>query len=312
MNKQVTDTILMVRPVDFHFNHETAKNNYYQKNDVDSSEMTINELATKEFDSFVDTLRSKGINVIVVDDLADPVTPDSIFPNNWVSFHEDGSVGLYPMFAENRRLERRSDIIETLRDEGFKVSQIKDLTEAEMDGEYLEGTGSMVLDRENKIAYAAISVRTSKEVLKDFCKGFGYEAVDFVAYQTANNQRLPIYHTNVMMCVADQFAILCANAISDMVERDKVIDRLEITGKELVYISERQKYNFAGNMLQLANADGDKFTVMSSAAYESLSEDQIEIIKKYGGIIHSSLSTIERLGGGSARCMMAEVFLPRN
>jgi len=301
----------MIRPVDFHFNAETAKNNYYQQNVKDFDGKTPNELAAQEFDDFVEVLRANGIDVMVVDDLLDPKTPDSIFPNNWVSFHQDGRIGLYPMFAVNRRLERRMDILESLREKNFDINEIVDLTESEESDKFLEGTGSLVLDRENKIAYAAISVRTDKDVVDDFCAAFGYEGVVFTANQTVDGNRLPIYHTNVMMCVADKYAVVCADTIDDETERKHLIDRLVSSGKEIVYLTEKQKHHFAGNMLQLANKSGETFTVMSSAAYNSLTDSQLTQLKKFGGIIHSSLSTIEQLGGGSARCMMAEMFLPK-
>jgi len=311
MSKQYTDTILMIRPVDFHFNAETAKNNYYQEDVKDFDGKTPNELAAKEFDDFVDVLRGNGIKVIVVDDLAEPKTPDSIFPNNWVSFHQDGRVGLYPMFAVNRRLERRTDILENLSSDNYLLNELVDLTDAESEDKFLEGTGSLVLDRENKLAYAAISIRTDQDVLDDFCKAFGYEGVSFVANQTVDNKRLPIYHTNVMMCIADKYAVVCADTIDNESERKYMIEKLESSGKEIVYLTEDQKHNFAGNMLQLGNDEGQTFTVMSSAAFNSLEQAQLDQLKKYGGIIHSSLSTIEQLGGGSARCMMAEMFLPK-
>ncbi|MFT4660595.1 MAG: hypothetical protein ACI8XB_000863 [Patiriisocius sp.] len=301
----------MVRPVNFYFNAETAKNNFYQKNEGDFTVQSANELAEREFDDFLEQLQSNGINVIVVDDLLDPETPDSIFPNNWVSFHQDGRVGLYPMFAENRRLERRTDILEMLRSEGYEINEIVDLTEAEEEGRFLEGTGSMVLDRVNKLAYAALSLRTDKAELEQFCDAFGYEAVPFVANQSVEGQRLPIYHTNVMMHVGDKYAVLCADTIDDKEEKNLVISKLEKSGKEVILISEEQKNNFAGNMLQLNNHKGEKFTIMSTAAYNSLDVGQLNKLKNFGGIIHSSLTTIEQLGGGSARCMMAEMFLPQ-
>lgn len=308
--RQSTDTIMMIRPVRFRMNEQTAVNNYYQKVLDGLTADEIQEKALAEFDDFVEKLRQKGVNVIVIDDTLDPDTPDSIFPNNWISFHDDGRIGLYPMFAENRRLERRSDIIEKLREQ-FSVSALVDFTEFESSDIFLEGTGSMILDRPNKIAYAAMSERTQEQPLDEFCEAFGYEAVKFVANQDVDGKRLPIYHTNVMMCVADEFAILCVDSIDDQNERKAVIDRLEATGKEVIPISEDQKHHFAGNMLQVRSADDKRYLVMSGAAYQSLNEDQISRIEKYCPIIHSSLDTIEALGGGSARCMMAEVFLPK-
>lgn len=308
--RQSTDTIMMIRPVQFRMNEQTAVNNYYQKVIDGLTPEDVQEKALKEFDTFVEKLRDKGVHVIVINDTPDPSTPDSIFPNNWVSFHDDGRVGLYPMFAENRRLERREDIIETLKKD-FDIKEVIDFSSHEAESKFLEGTGSMILDRPNKLVYAAISERTQPDVLDDFCAKFGYKAVKFVANQTVDGKRLAIYHTNVMMCVADDFAILCADSIDNKEERKAVIDSLESTGKEVITISEEQKHHFAGNMLQVRVKDDQRYLVMSGAAYQSLNQEQIDRIERYCPIIHSSLDTIEALGGGSARCMMAEVFLPK-
>ncbi|WP_375559596.1 citrulline utilization hydrolase CtlX [Bernardetia sp. OM2101] len=311
-NQQSTSTLMMIRPVQFRFNEQTAVNNYYQTAIEGLSASEIQLKAAKEFSDFVEKLRSKTINVIVIEDTPEPSTPDSIFPNNWVSFHSDGKVGLYPMFAENRRLERRADILEKLQTtEGLKISEVIDFSSHEKDEHFLEGTGSMILDRPNKIVYAAISIRTDEKVLADFCDKFGYKAVKFTANQTVDGKRLPIYHTNVMMCVADKIAILCTASIDDKLERKTVIENLENTGKEIIEISEDQKHHFAGNMLQVNGTDGKPYLVMSAAAHQSLNDNQKEQIEKYCEILSSSLDTIEALGGGSARCMMAEVFLPK-
>ena len=307
---QYTDTIMMIRPVRFRMNEQTAVNNYYQTEIDDLNAKEIQRKAVAEFDAFVEKLQANHINVLVIEDTIEPSTPDSIFPNNWVSFHSEGSIGLYPMFAENRRLERRLDILERLK-EDFIVTEIVDFSEVEFDGQFLEGTGSMVLDRPNKLVYAALSVRTQEPVLNEFCRKFGYEAMSFVAYQSVENERLPIYHTNVMMCVADRYAIVCTDSIDDEQEKTFVIDRLEKSGKEVIAISEEQNSNFAGNMLQVASTDGKLFLVMSGSAYNTLTAEQIKKIEKYNPIIHSPIDTIESLGGGSARCMMAEIFLPK-
>lgn len=309
-NDQSTDTIMMIRPVQFRMNEQTAVNNYYQTTLKGQSADQLQNKALAEFDDFAKKLQTHGVNVLVINDTAEPSTPDSIFPNNWVSFHKEGSIGLYPMFAENRRLERRLDILERLK-EDFVVNEIVDFSEAEFDGRFLEGTGSMILDRQNKIVYAALSVRTQESVLDDFCEKFDYESVKFIAYQTVGEERLPIYHTNVMMCVADEYAILCADAIDDQAERTAVITKLESTGKEVIQISEEQNSQFAGNMLQVRSSDDQRYLVMSGSAFRSLTEEQIERIENYNPIIHSDIDTIETLGGGSARCMMAEVFLPK-
>ncbi|MCV9387616.1 citrulline utilization hydrolase CtlX [Reichenbachiella ulvae] len=312
MGANTTSTLLMIRPVSFHFNEETAVNNYYQKKPEGESETEIQSQALEEFDNFVEKLEAKGIEVIVVNDTLKPETPDSIFPNNWVSFHHDGTVGLYPMYAENRRLERREDIFDLLEDKGFVISQEIHLTDFEHVNKFLEGTGSLILDRENKLAYAALSERTDPDVLQTFREQFGFRIVDFVANQSVNGERLPIYHTNVMMCLGDGFAVICLDSIDDLDDRAKVIESLEESDKEIIEITEDQKEQFAGNMLQVENQEGKKFIVMSESAYQSLEPEQIDRLLDHNeDIIHSSLNTIEKLGGGSARCMMAEVFLPK-
>jgi hypothetical protein len=307
---QITKHIMMIEPVSFRFNEETAENNYYQKVIDGLSPEGTQEKALSEFMNFVDKLRSHGVNVIVVKDTESPDTPDSIFPNNWVSFHNDGKIGLYPMCAMNRRVERREDIFDTLVDDyGFHIDEIKDFTEFEKHDKFLEGTGSMILDRENKICYAAISIRTDEQAVLQFCDEFDYTPVCFNAYQNVGEERLPIYHTNVMMCVANDFVVICLDTIDQIEERTHVIESLERTNKEIIEISEEQKEHFAGNMLQVM---GDKpYLVMSKSAYNSLDKNQIEKIEKHCPIIHSSLNTIEACGGGSARCMMAEIFLPQ-
>lgn len=302
----------MIRPVQFRYNEQTAVNNYYQKVLEELTPENTNQKAQVEFDSFVEKLRAKDINVIVIDDTKEPDTPDSIFPNNWVSFHENGKVGLYPMYAENRRLERRMDIIEYLKDEGFKVSGIIDFINFENENKFLESTGSMIFDRENKIQYAAISNRTHPDIVKKVGSVLGYKSVLFTANQTVEGNRRPIYHANVMMCLGDKFSVICLESIDDLTERQTVIDSFKNTGKEIIEISEKQKEHFAGNMLQLENQSAEKFMVMSSVAYSSINASQKKKLLNYNNeIIHSSLDIIEASGGGSARCMMAEVFLPR-
>jgi len=308
--KQTTNTILMVRPINFRMNEQTAVNNYYQQELKDTLPATINAKAQKEFDGLVVELQNNGVNVIVVDDTETPNTPDSIFPNNWISFHENGDVGLYPMFAENRRLERREDILETLEEKGFEIENVVDYTEAEEEAVFLEGTGSMILDRQNQKAYCALSERADEELFIEFCEDFEYTPVLFKANQTVDNQREVIYHTNVMMCVAEQFAIVCLDAIDDKKERKNVLKHLKENKKEVIAITEAQVNAFAGNMLQVKGDNNELFLVMSSSAYHSLTKDQLQKIEKHNSIIHSSLETIETCGGGSARCMMAEVFLP--
>ena len=308
--KQLTNNILMIRPVNFRYNKQTAVNNYYQKVLNHVSNNLVQKKALLEFNYFVTKLQKFGVNVIVIDDKISPDTPDSIFPNNWVSFHADGSVVIFPMYAKNRRDERRRDVFKLLeRKYGFLINTIRDFTQLEHEEKYLEGTGSMVLDRKNKICYAAISVRTNKIAVMSFCKEFNYKPVLFKAYQNIKDERVLIYHTNVMMCVADNFVIICLDSIDNKNERDHVIDSIVNSGKKIIEITEEQKHRFAGNMLQVM---GDKpYIVMSTSAFNSLTEDQKKNIQNYNEIIHSSLDTIEACGGGSARCMMAEVFLPK-
>ena len=305
--KQITNNIMMIEPVSFNYNTETAINNYYQINNTALSKEEIQQKALKEFKEFVSLLRSKNINVIVFKDTENPKTPDSIFPNNWVSFHIDGEIVLYPMYAKNRRLERRNDIIQKLRGD-FIVTKINDFSYYENQELYLEGTGSMILDRENKICYAAISDRTNKNIVNDFCNQLNFKPILFTSNQDVRGKRLAIYHTNVMMCITTNFAIVCLDSIDCNEEKDRVIDILNETKKEIISISEEQTNKFAGNMLEV---EGDKkYLVMSKSAYSCLTENQIKKINKYCEILYSDLSTIEDYGGGSARCMMAEIFLP--
>ena len=301
----------MIRPVAFRMNEQTAVNNYYQKVLDGLLPATVNAKAQEEFDAFVKKLRSVGVNVIVVDDTLSPDTPDSIFPNNWISFHENGDVVLYPMFAENRRLERREEILDILEDEGFVINEIMDYTEAEMDSIFLEGTGSLLLDRANGKAYCALSPRADEELFIEFCEDFDFAPVIFEAFQTVNGERKLIYHTNVMMCLGETFAVLCADAIDDKKERKMVIDSLKNDDKQIILITEDQVNNFAGNMLEVKGADDRRYLVMSAAAHQSLTKKQITELEEHVTILSSSLDTIEACGGGSARCMMAEIFLPR-
>ncbi len=310
--KQTTNSILMIRPVAFRMNEQTAVNNYYQKVLDGLSPETVNAKAQKEFDTFVAKLRKVGVSVTVVQDTLEPNTPDSIFPNNWISFHESGDVALYPMFAENRRAERREDILDILEEEGFQINQIVDYTSAEEDNVFLEGTGSLLLDRENGKAYCALSPRADEEVMIEFCEDFELTPVIFEAFQTVNGERKLIYHTNVMMCLGDRFAVICADCIDDKKERKMVLDSLRGDDKEIILITEEQVNNFAGNMLEVKGKNEERFLVMSESAFKSLTKKQIAQIEAHVEIIHSSLDTIEACGGGSARCMMAEIFLPKN
>jgi len=310
--KQTTNTILMIRPVAFRMNEQTAVNNYYQKVLEGLLPETVNAKAQQEFDAFVQKLRAVGITVIVIEDTIHPDTPDSIFPNNWISFHENGDVVLYPMYAENRRQERREDVLNILEDSGFVINEIMDYTSAELDNIFLEGTGSLLLDRANGKAYCALSPRADEELLIEFCEDFDYAPIIFEAYQTVKGERKLIYHTNVMMCLGETFAVICADAIDDKKERKMVLESLKQDGKEIIYITENQVNNFAGNMLQVKGTNDKSYLIMSAAAHQSLTQEQILKIEKHAEILSSSLDTIEACGGGSARCMMAEVFLPKD
>lgn len=298
----------MVRPVRFRMNEETAVNNYFQE-EINLKNEEINRKAQQEFDKFVEKLQEVGVNVVVIDDIYEQNTPDSIFPNNWISFHQSGNVALYPMFAENRRRERREDVLDLLEEKGFVIENVYDYTEAENDNIFLEGTGSMILDRTNEVAYCALSPRADEELFIEFCEDFEYTPVIFKAYQTVEGKRELIYHTNVMMALGETFAIICLDTIDDKAERKAVTESLKRTGKEIITISEEQMHHFAGNMLQVQGKN-ETYLVMSEAAYKSLTQKQITNIEKHCKILFSDLETIETCGGGSARCMMAEVFLP--
>ena len=308
--QQTTNTILMVRPINFRMNEETAVNNHYQKVIDNLLPATVNAKAQEEFDAYVMKLKNVGINVIVVADTTEFDTPDALFPNNWISFHENGTVAIYPMFAKNRRLERREDILDILEAEGCKIENVIDYSSAEDEGVFLEGTGSLVLDRLNRKAYCALSERADEDLFIEFCEDFEYTPVIFTAYQTTEEERKVIYHTNVMMCLAETFAVICLACIDDKKERKNVLKHLKEDGKEVIDITESQVNNFAGNMLQVKGKNDELYLIMSEAAYNSLNQSQISRIEKHCKIVYSSLDTIEACGGGSARCMMAEVFLP--
>lgn len=293
----------MIQPVNFGFNAETAVNNSFQKN----IEGDVQQKALQEFTDFVALLRKNKVDVTVVEDSLHPSTPDSIFPNNWISFHADGKIFLYPMFAVNRRHERKNTVLDAVK-EKFFVAEVVDLTGSEKEEIFLEGTGSMILDRDYKIAYACLSPRTNERLLDEFCKLAGYSAVTFKATDSTG---VDIYHTNVMMCIADSYAVVCLDAIADEKEKNALVASLQITNKKIIDISLQQLNHFAGNMLQVKNADGELLLVMSTQAYQSLIASQIEILQNHNRILHSPLTTIETAGGGSARCMIAEIFLTK-
>ncbi len=293
----------MIRPVSFGYNAETAVNNAFQ---VKSAEAGIQEKALKEFNDFVTLLEKNGVDVTVVEDTLSPHTPDSIFPNNWVSFHQDGTLLLYPMFALNRRAERKEHVLKKIM-EKFSVAKQIDLSAYETRNIFLEGTGSMVLDRDNRIAYACLSPRTNEKLLEEFGVQMNYKPVVFDA--TDGNGK-PVYHTNVLMCVADKYVVICLDSISDPVQHALVSETITQSNKKIIAITLHQVDHFAGNMLQIKNGKGEKLLVMSSQAYEALTTEQVQELNRHNRIIHSPLTTIETNGGGSARCMMAEVHLP--
>ncbi len=298
---QNTSHLLMIKPVNFGFNSQTAVNNTFQKN-VNGD---IQQQALAEFNDLADLLKKNKVDITVVEDSLQPATPDSVFPNNWISFHDNGLIFLYPMFAENRRQERKMAVLETIKAK-FSVTEIVDLSKSETEGLFLEGTGSMVLDREHKIAYAGISPRTNETLLHEFCKLVDYQPVTFKATDISG---IDIYHTNVIMCVAKTFTVVCLESLTDEEEKAKLVNSLIKTGKEIVPITVQQLNHFAGNMLEVINEDGELLLLMSTQAFQSLNPTQIAILQKHDRIIHSSLNTIETAGGGSARCMMAEIFL---
>ena len=303
MNNQVTDRIVMVRPVQFKFNAETAVNNHYQHQDNKNLE-EVQKKALDEFDNFVKQLRSKGVTVEIIDDTLNPSTPDSIFPNNWFSTHQNGKVVLYPMYAQNRRMELvkfKDRLLEIAKKEGTQVIDYSDRAEKNI---FLEGTGSIVLDRINKKAYCSLSPRSDKNLFEEFCKDVGFKPVTFTSYQDGNK----IYHTNVMMGIGENKAVICLDCITDKAERENVVKELKDGNKEIVEISLDQVKHFLGNVLEVKGKDGKRYIVISKTAYDSMTEDQIKRVEKDTEIICADVSTIEYYGGGSVRCMLGEIF----
>lgn len=308
----LTNTLLLIEPNHFTANPDTLATNFYQEKVTQN--IDTQKLAKQEFDNLVNQLQKNDINTIVLPaerkDKKEVITPDALFPNNWISFHSnsDKKAVLYPMCGENRRLERRNDAIEEAQKLGFEINEIIDLTDFENQNNFLEGTGSLILDRENKIAYACLSQRTDKNLIDLFCKKMNYESVVFTSEQETNEGWKPIYHTNVMMSVGDKIVVVCLESIRNEEERTNLIQKIKETGKEILEISLDQKHHFAGNMLQVKNTKDEKFWVMSEAAYKILSQNQIDLLQKESKIIYSPIPTIEKYGGGSVRCMLCEVF----
>lgn len=305
MNKQSTNRILMIEPVAFGFNSETATNNYFQK---ETKEENVQALALSEFRCMVDILRSKGICVEIFSDTSYPHTPDSIFPNNWISFHEDGTVVFYPMFAVNRRSERREDILQTLQEQGLRINRFIDYSAEEFREKFLEGTGSMVLDRSYRRAYACLSPRTDRGLFLRFCDNLGYKPVYFDAVHSFGQSMLPIYHTNVMMAIGTAFAVICLESVVCQKQKAMLVSELAASNREIIEISYVQMSHFAGNILEVEGKNGELFLCMSQSAYNVLMDDQKSRLRKYVTLLPIPIPTIERLGGGSVRCMMAEVF----
>lgn len=308
MRQQTTSHILMIRPANFAFNEETAASNAFQSRDDSMNAVEMRQLAMREFDEFVKKLRDAGVDVIVAEDTPAPAKPDAVFPNNWVTFHQEGWVVTYPMFAPTRRRERREEVIGEVLDRGFAAADRIHLEGGEATGHFLEGTGSVIFDHQNRLAYACLSPRTDAALLEELCQKIGYRKVVFHAVD-ANGQ--DIYHTNVMMALGETFVVICLDSVRDAAERRMLEDKFSETGKEIVDISLEQMGAFAGNMLQVRNTDGETILVMSEQAYRSLTPAQIKTLEQHTRLLYSPIETIETYGGGSARCMMAEVFLPR-
>lgn len=302
-----TDHVLMVRPASFRANEQTAANNYYQKHTALTAAQSLLQ-AQSEFDTLASCLRMNNIKVTVVQDTLTPDTPDALFPNNWFALLGKGQLVLFPMFAENRRAERSNSIIETLSKEGYEVTDTVDYSVYEQKQHFLEGTGSMVLDHQNRIAYCALSARADAHLFHLFCEAFNFKPVVFHAYQTVGIARLLIYHTNVMMVVAPAFALVCLDAVDDPMERASLQDSLTFSGKVVIPLTEKQLTQFAGNMLALTATDGTALLVMSTRAYDALTTKQLLQLQQYVKLVHSPIPTIEDLGGGSVRCMLAEVY----
>jgi hypothetical protein len=305
MSKQYTSNLLMVRPASFQFNVETAVSNAFQKSLDGLTVEEIKQKAIKEFDAYVEKLRTNKIHVTVIQDTLEPAKPDAIFPNNWISMHENGSVFLFPMNTENRRLEVRPEIIDTLK-ASFIIHDIQDLRTSIQENKFLEGTGSIIFDHLNKMAYACLSPRTDKDIFLQYCKMIGYEPIYFTSADAQDNL---VYHTNVMLTIGDTFVVICLESIKDKTEQKFVQTKLEQTGHEIINITFAQMNAFAGNMLQVQNTEGKTFLVMSETAFHSLTAEQIAQIENHTSILAVSIPTIETIGGGSARCMLAEIYL---
>jgi len=306
---QTTPYLLMVRPAQFGFNAETAENNAFQSKDQQLTAAQIREKAIEEFDEFVAKLRAVGVEVVVAEDTPEPAKPDAVFPNNWVSFHQEGHIITYPMFAPTRRQERSDTILETVLHAGFQSTGTRwHLEQEEANNHFLEGTGSIIFDHSNRLAYACLSPRTDAELLTKLCDYLGYQAVVFHSVDAAGQA---VYHTNVMMAIGESFVVICLESVRQPEEKEMLRNLFTKTNKEVIEISLEQMNSFAGNMLQVRNKKEETFLVMSETAYHSLTQSQLERLRSHTKLLYSALPTIERYGGGSARCMLAEIFLPK-
>lgn len=311
--RQLADTVLMVEPTGIRFNPQTARDNFFQRELSGTTPSEIRNRANVEFRRLTAELRENGIQVIVVPAPENVDAPDAVFPNNWISFHEDGTVVLYPMMAENRRLERRREVIELVRMKGYEIGSVADFTDWESSGQFLEGTGSLVLDRVHRVAFASLSERTNELAVNRWCEQMRYKPVQFIARQNVAGIRRPIYHTNVMMSIGETWVVICSDSIDDTSQRKQVLDELASTGRTIIEISERQMSEcFAGNLLQLCSRDGQPLTAISQIAFDCLNSAQKHSLSCGGRILTTDIPTIESCGGGSVRCMLAEVFLPRS
>lgn len=308
MRLQTTPHILMVRPANFAFNEETAASNAFQSRDGKLTAAEMRERAVQEFDGFVEKLRAAGVDVVVAHDSASPVKPDAVFPNNWVTFHQEGFIVTYPMFAPTRRLERSDAILDAVLEQGYHSERRLCFEERESQFQFLEGTGSIIFDHQNRLAYACLSPRTDANLLEELCQAIGYQKVVFHS-EDQNGQ--DIYHTNVMMALGETFVVICLDSVRDAAERKMLEEKFRETGKEIVDISHAQMNSFAGNMLQVRNIAGHTILVMSSQAFRALAPEQIQKLESHTQLLHAPIDTIETYGGGSARCMMAEIFLPK-
>ena len=306
MRRQTTRHLLMVRPANFAFNEETAANNAFQSRDQRLTPAEMRENALLEFDGFVQKLRDAGVNVVVADDSPEPVKPDAVFPNNWVSFHQEGYIVTYPMFAPTRRRERSEAVLDAVRQAGFTIGEHRHMEGSEAENRFLEGTGSIIFDHQHRLAYACLSPRTDAGLLDDLCKSIGYEAVVF---HSVDEQGQDIYHTNVMMALGETFVVICLDSVRDPQERAMLEQKFRDTGKVVVAISLAQMNSFAGNMLQVRNDREETILVMSEQAYRALLPEQVAVLESHTRLLWADIRTIETYGGGSARCMMAEVFL---